>query len=144
MPAQQLNGITHLGRAKCAYSRMPLGLAHVKLWPDQLSLPFTSLLPMGMVHAEATGHNCPVRPTASHLRSAITLCWHQFFNCSNFHPSHPIIQGLASTGACAGRDCPRAPTVAGLDRQTAAASGAYCLLQPPTGRPLISKKLTSL
>ena len=33
---------------------------------------------------------------------------------------------------------------AGPDRQTDTASGVYCLLQPPAGRPTYSKKLTSL
>ena len=41
-------------------------------------------------------------------------------------------------------DCRGGAQAAGLDRQTDAASGAYCLLQPPAGRPLYSKKLTSL
>ena len=30
---------------------------------------------------------------------------------------------------------------AGLDRQTDAASGAYCLLQPPAGRPLFTRSI---
>ena len=50
---------------------------------------------MGMVDAEATGHNSPVRPTASIFMFLETF----------FHPPHPIEQGLCFHGAYADRDC---------------------------------------
>ena len=59
-----------------------------------------------------------------------------------FHPPHPIDQGYASTDALVGTGSVVGAQAAGLDRQTdAAASGAYCLLQPPAGRPLFTRSI---
>ena len=54
----------------------------------------------------------------------------------SFHPPHPIDQGLLLP-ALRRQGVSRGAQAAGLDRQTGAASGAYCLSQPPAGRPTL-------
>jgi len=124
----------HSGLTLRIRSRIQLGdLAFLlfrfySLWYFDSTFYSTSIL-FSMVHLGAA------RGPSTYIRARVRAASTDIV----FHPPHArstrdtLLPTLSSAGIVVGAHA------AGLDRQTDAASGAYCLLQPQAGRPLFTR-----